>query len=64
MKVQGFLEKKHKVKFGIYLKGRERSFRSEARTILENSLLAFNGKAKHDGIKESDRLVFVTLSPV
>jgi len=63
-KVQGFLDKKHKVKFGIYLKGRERNFRSEARAILENSLSAFSGKAKHDGIKESDRLVFVTLSPV
>jgi len=63
-KVQGFLDKKHKVKFGIYLKGRERSFRNEARTILENSLSAFSGRAKHDGIKESDRLVFVMLSPV
>jgi len=63
-KVQGLLDKKHKVKFGIYLKGRERIFRNEARVILENSLSAFSGKAKHDGVKESDRLVFVMLSPV
>lgn len=63
-KISKFLEKGHQVKFGIVLKGRERRYSSEARQILEHQIEKLQQVAKAEKIIESDRSIYVTLSPL
>jgi len=63
-KVQELIQKSYKVKFGIKLKGRERSQQQNAKTIVKTHADSFMSVAKYDGITvSSDGSVFVTLSP-
>lgn len=63
-KIKEFLSKGHPVKFGVTLKGRERSFRGEARQILEEQLGKLSQVSRYDRIIESDRMIMTTLQPV
>jgi len=63
-KVGDFLKKKHKVKYGVSLKGRQRAYRGNARELLENEIARLKGKAKAEPISESGHLIYTTLSPV
>jgi len=63
-KVRDLLEKSHKVKITIRMKGRENHFTSLAREKLQNAISEFEGIATHDGIRSADRSMYVTLIPV
>ena len=62
-KIQGFLEKSYKVKFGIELRGRERSREADAKTLLKGHADSFGSLAKYDRINVSDKTIYVTLTP-
>lgn len=62
-KIKTFLEKSYKVKFGIELRGRERSRESDAKILLKEHADSFGNLAKYDSIKVSDKTVYVTLTP-
>ena len=63
-KIKEFIDKGSVVKFGIELRGREKSFRRNAREMLKTHVNDFTEIAKYDNIQESDRFVFVLLNPI
>lgn len=63
-KVRELIERKYKVKFGIKLRGRERSQQQNARNIVKAQADALSSIARYDGITVSDGIVFVTLNPL
>lgn len=63
-KIRHMLEKKCMVKFGVELKGRERSFMSNAKEILSKAVSDLGDVAKWDELVVNDNVVFVILKPL
>jgi len=64
-KVQELIGKEYRVKFGIKLKGREKSQQQSARDVVKSHADSFASIAKYDNISSSaDGSIFVTLSSV
>lgn len=63
-KIKNFLSKGHQVRLSISLKGRERSFKDDARQKLQDQIDALKQVAKADRIMESDKTFQVMLSPI
>lgn len=62
--VKGLLAKGARVKFGIELRRREKQFSEDAKEMLRRCVIDFQGLARWDDIKSSDRFIFVMLQPI
>jgi translation initiation factor IF-3 len=62
-KIRSMLEKGNMVVFGIEMKGRERSFADNARTILESNVIDLKDVADWDDIKTNGGTIYALLKP-
>jgi len=62
--IREFLEKGHRVKVGVFFRGREMSFVDQGRAILERVVLELNEVAKVEkDVEHTGRLMMMVLAP-